>query len=182
MNSSTCLVKLGFKEIEVGFPAASQIEYDFLRQLVDRKMIPDDVRIQVLVQCREHLIRRTFEAIEGIKKVVVHIYNSTSTLQRDVVFHKDKEEIKQIAIEGTELVKKYAAGYDGDLMFEYSPESFTGTELEYALDICTAVQDAWGQGDAGEADHHQSAVHGGDEYTECIRRPDRVDGPSFQRP
>ena len=139
------LVKLGFKEIEVGFPAASQIEYDFLRQLVDRKMIPDDVRIQVLVQCREHLIKRTFEAIEGIKKVVVHIYNSTSTLQRDVVFHKDKEEIKQIAIEGTELVKKYAAGYDGDLMFEYSPESFTGTELEYALDICTAVQDAWGQ-------------------------------------
>lgn len=139
------LVKLGFKEIEVGFPAASQIEYDFLRQLVDRRMIPDDVRIQVLVQCREHLIKRTFDAIEGIKKVVVHIYNSTSTLQRDVVFHKDKEEIKQIAIEGTELVKKYAATYDGDLMFEYSPESFTGTELEYALDICTAVQDAWGQ-------------------------------------
>lgn len=139
------LVKLGFKEIEVGFPAASQIEYDFLRQLVDRRMIPDDVRIQVLVQCREHLIKRTFDAIEGIKKVVVHIYNSTSALQRDVVFHKDKEEIKQIAIEGTELVKKYAATYDGDLMFEYSPESFTGTELEYALDICTAVQDAWGQ-------------------------------------
>lgn len=139
------LVKLGFKEIEVGFPAASQIEYDFLRQLVDRKMIPDDVRIQVLVQCREHLIKRTFDAIEGIKKVVVHIYNSTSTLQRDVVFHKDKEEIKQIAIEGTELVKKYADTYDGDLMLEYSPESFTGTELEYALDICTAVQDAWGQ-------------------------------------
>ena len=139
------LVKLGFKEIEVGFPAASQIEYDFLRQLVDRKMIPDDVRIQVLVQCREHLIKRTFEAIEGIKKVVVHIYNSTSTLQRDVVFHKDKEEIKQIAIEGTEMVKKYAASYDGDLMLEYSPESFTGTELDYALDICTAVQDTWGQ-------------------------------------
>ena len=139
------LVKLGFKEIEVGFPAASQIEYDFLRQLVDRKMIPDDVRIQVLVQCREHLIKRTFDAIEGIKKVVVHIYNSTSTLQRDVVFHKDKEEIKQIAIEGTEMVKKYADSYDGDLMLEYSPESFTGTELEYALDICTAVQDTWGQ-------------------------------------
>ncbi|MEW4411233.1 2-isopropylmalate synthase [Clostridium sp. AN503] len=139
------LVKLGFKEIEIGFPAASQIEYDFLRQLVERRMIPDDVRVQVLVQCREHLIKRTFEAIQGIKKVVVHIYNSTSTLQRDVVFHKDKEEIKQIAIEGTELVKKYAAEYDGDLLLEYSPESFTGTELEYALDICTAVQDAWGQ-------------------------------------
>lgn len=145
MEFFSMLVKLGFKEIEVGFPAASQIEYDFLRQLVERKMIPDDVRVQVLVQCREHLIKRTFEAIQGIKKVVVHIYNSTSTLQRDVVFHKNKEEIKQIAIEGTELVKKYAQGYDGDLMLEYSPESFTGTELDYALDICTAVQDTWGQ-------------------------------------
>ena len=139
------LVKLGFKEIEIGFPAASQIEYDFLRQLVDRKMIPDDVRVQVLVQCREHLIKRTFEAIQGIKKVVVHIYNSTSTLQRDVVFHKNKEEIKQIAIDGTNMVKKYAKDYDGDLMLEYSPESFTGTELDYALEVCTAVQDTWGQ-------------------------------------
>lgn len=145
MEFFNLLVKLGFKEIEVGFPAASQIEYDFLRQLVDRKMIPDDVRIQVLVQCREHLIKRTFEAIQGIKKVVVHIYNSTSTLQRDVVFHKNREEIKQIAIDGTELVKKYASSYDGDLMLEYSPESFSGTELDFALDICTAVQDTWGQ-------------------------------------
>lgn len=139
------LVKLGFKEIEIGFPAASQIEYDFLRQLVERKMIPDDVRVQVLVQCREHLIKRTFESIQGIKKVIVHIYNSTSTLQRDVVFNKDREEIRQIAVEGTELVKKYAQGYDGDLMLEYSPESFTGTELDYALEVCTAVQDTWGQ-------------------------------------
>ena len=139
------LVKLGFKEIEIGFPAASQIEYDFLRQLVERRLIPDDVRVQVLVQCREHLIKRTFEAIQGIKKVVVHIYNSTSTLQRDVVFHKNMEEIKQIAIEGTELVKKYAKDYDGDLMLEYSPESFTGTELDYALEVCTAVQDTWGE-------------------------------------
>ena len=139
------LVKLGFKEIEIGFPAASQIEYDFLRQLVERRLIPDDVRVQVLVQCREHLIKRTFEAIQGIKKVVVHIYNSTSTLQRDVVFHKNMEEIKQIAIEGTELVKKYAKDYDGDLMLEYSPESFTGTELEYAMEVCTAVQDTWGE-------------------------------------
>ena len=144
MEFFNLLVKMGFKEIEVGFPAASQIEYDFLRQLVERKMIPDDVRIQVLVQCREHLLKRTFEAIKGIKKVVVHIYNSTSTLQRDVVFHKDKEEIKQIAIEGTELVKKYAKDYDGDLMLEYSPESFTGTELDYALEVCTAVQETWG--------------------------------------
>ena len=121
------LLKLGFKEIEVGFPAASQIEYDFLRQLVERKLIPDDVVIQVLVQCREHLIKRTFEAIQGIKKVIVHIYNSTSTLQRDVVFHKDKEEIKEIAIIGTKLVQKYAADFPGEILLEYSPESFTGT-------------------------------------------------------
>ena len=144
MEFFNMLVKMGFKEIEIGFPSASQIEYDFLRQLVERRMIPDDVRVQVLVQCREHLIKRTFEAIQGIKKVVVHIYNSTSTLQRDVVFHKNKEEIKQIAIEGTELVKKYAKDYDGDLMLEYSPESFTGTELDYALEVCTAVQETWG--------------------------------------
>ncbi len=138
------LVELGFKEIEVGFPAASQIEYDFLRQLVERHMIPDDVRVQVLVQCREHLIKRTFEAIKGVKNVVVHIYNSTSVLQRDVVFHKNKEEITQIAVDGTNMVKKYAKGFDGNLVLEYSPESFTGTELDYALEICTAVQDTWG--------------------------------------
>lgn len=138
------LVKLGFKEIEIGFPAASQIEFDFLRQLVERKLIPDDVVVQVLVQCREHLIKRTFEAIQGIKKAIVHIYNSTSTLQRDVVFHKSKEEIKDIAVEGTEMVKKYMDGVDGEVILEYSPESFTGTELDFALDICTAVQDTWG--------------------------------------
>ena len=137
------LVKLGFKEIEVGFPSASQIEYDFLRQLVERKLIPDDVVVQVLVQCREHLIERTFEALQGVKKAIVHIYNSTSTLQRDVVFNKDREEIKQIAIEGTRLVKKYVADFDGEIVLEYSPESFTGTELDYALEICTAVQDEW---------------------------------------
>ena len=138
------LLKLGFKEIEIGFPAASQIEYDFLRQLVERHMIPDDVRVQVLVQCREHLIKRTFEAIQGIKNVVMHIYNSTSTLQRDVVFHKSKEEIIQIAVDGTNMVKKYAKKFDGNRVLEYSPESFTGTELEYALEICTAVQETWG--------------------------------------
>ena len=138
------LVKLGFKEIEVGFPAASQIEYDFLRQLVERKLIPDDVRIQVLVQCREHLLKRTFEAIEGIQKVIFHIYNSTSTLQRDVVFHKNKEEIKKIATDDTEMVRQYAEKYDGDLLLEYSPESFTGTELDYALEVCEAVMDTWG--------------------------------------
>ena len=138
------LVKLGFKEIEVGFPAASQIEFDFLRQLVERKLIPDDVRIQVLVQCREHLLKRTFEAIEGIQKVIFHIYNSTSTLQRDVVFHKDKDEIKKIATDATEMVRQYAENYDGDLLLEYSPESFTGTELDYALEVCEAVMDTWG--------------------------------------
>lgn len=138
------LIKLGFKEIEVGFPAASQIEYDFLRQLVERKLIPDDVVVQVLVQCREHLIKRTFEALKGIKKAIVHIYNSTSTLQRDVVFHKDKEEIKEIAIQGTKWVKQYMEGFEGEVILEYSPESFTGTELDFALDICTAVQDTWG--------------------------------------
>lgn len=137
------LVKLGFKEIEVGFPSASQIEYDFLRQLVERRLIPDDVMVQVLVQCREHLIKRTFEALEGVKKAVVHIYNSTSTLQRDVVFHMDRDAIKQIAVDGTKLVKKFAQDFDGEIVLEYSPESFTGTELDYALEVCTAVQDIW---------------------------------------
>lgn len=137
------LVKLGFKHIEVGFPAASQIEYDFLRRLVDENLIPDDVVVQVLVQCREHLIARTFEALKGVKKAIVHIYNSTSTLQRDVVFHMNKDEIEQIAIEGTRLVKKYAEDFDGEIILEYSPESFTGTELDFALDICEAVINEW---------------------------------------
>ena len=138
------LVKLGFKEIEVGFPSASQIEFDFLRQLIDRDLIPDDVVVQVLVQCREHLIARTFEAIQGCKQAIVHIYNSTSTLQRDVVFHMDKTEIKNIAIEGTKLVKKYMENFSGKVILEYSPESFTGTELEYSLEVCEAVLDTWG--------------------------------------
>ncbi|MBO5094237.1 MAG: 2-isopropylmalate synthase [Lachnospiraceae bacterium] len=138
------LIKLGFKEIEVGFPAASQIEFDFLRQLIERKMIPDDVKVQVLTQCREELIARTFESIEGCSQAIVHIYNSTSTLQRDVVFHMNREEIKEIAIKGTRLVKEYAAKFPGKIILEYSPESFTGTELDFALDICTAVQKEWG--------------------------------------
>ena len=137
------LVQMGFKEIEIGFPAASQIEFDFLRQLVERRLIPDDVTVQVLTQCRDHLLKRTFESIQGIPKAVVHIYNSTSTLQRDVVFHMDREEIKQIAIDGVDMVKKYMKDYDGKVILEYSPESFTGTEVEFALDICTAVQDIW---------------------------------------
>ena len=137
------LLKLGFREIEIGFPAASQIEYDFLRKLVEENMIPDDVTVQVLTQCREHLIDRTFEAIEGIKNVIVHIYNSTSVLQRDVVFHMDKEAIKQIAIDGTNMVKERMKNCEGNITLEYSPESFTGTEMEFALDICSAVQKTW---------------------------------------
>ena len=132
------LLKLGFKEIEIGFPAASQIEFDFLRQLVAENKIPDDVKVQVLSQCREELIDRTFEAIQGIKNVIFHIYNSTSTLQRDVVFNAEKEEIIEIAKKGTQMVKDRLSKFDGNLQLEYSPESFTGTEVEFALDICTA--------------------------------------------
>lgn len=138
------LVKLGFKEIEIGFPAASQIEFDYLRQLVDRKLIPDDVKIQVLTQCREDLIDRTFEAIEGCKQVIVHIYNSTSTLQRAVVFGMNREEIIEIAVNGTRMVKERAKTFSGNIILEYSPESFTGTELDFALSICNAVEKTWG--------------------------------------
>ncbi len=138
------MVKMGFKEIEVGFPAASQIEYDFLRELIDRKLIPDDVVVQVLTQCREELIDRTFESIKGVKQAIVHIYNSTSVLQREVVFKMDKEQIKQIAIDGTRMVKERAKNFDGKIILEYSPESFTGTEPEYALEVCEAVLAEWG--------------------------------------
>ncbi len=138
------LIKLGFRDIEIGFPAASQIEFDFLRQLVDRKMIPDAVRVQVLTQCREEQIERTFEAIAGCKQVIVHIYNSTSTLQRDVVFGMSRDEIIEIAVQGTKWVKERAKNFPGKIILEYSPESFTGTELDFALDICTAVQQTWG--------------------------------------
>lgn len=138
------LIKLGFKEIEIGFPAASQIEFDFLRQLVDRKMIPDDVVVQVLTQCREELLERTFESIEGCKQAIVHIYNSTSTLQRDVVFNMSREEITNIAVKGVKMVKRHAANFPGKIILEYSPESFTGTELDYALEVCNAVQREWG--------------------------------------
>lgn len=137
------LTKLGFKEIEIGFPSASQIEFDFLRTLVNNNLIPDDVVVQVLTQARPHLIKRTFESLEGVKKAVVHIYNSTSILQRDVVFNMSKEEIKNIAIEGTKLVKEYVKEFNGEVILEYSPESFTGTEVEYALDVCEAVCDVW---------------------------------------
>ena len=138
------LVDMGFKEIEVGFPSSSQIEYDFLRILIEENLIPDDVTVQVLTQAREHLIRRTFESLKGLKKAIVHVYNSTSTLQRDVVFNKNKEEIKQIAVDGVRLVKELSKEFDGEVILEYSPESFTGTELDYALEVCEAVMDEWG--------------------------------------
>ncbi|HIS30338.1 MAG TPA: 2-isopropylmalate synthase [Candidatus Limivivens intestinipullorum] len=137
------LVKIGFKEIEVGFPAASETEYQFLRALIEQDLIPDDVTIQVLTQAREHIIRKTFEALEGAKKAVVHVYNSTSLAQREQVFKKSKEEILKIAVDGAALLKKLAEETDGNFSFEYSPESFTGTEVEYALEVCNAVLDVW---------------------------------------
>ncbi len=143
MEMFELLLKLGFKEIEIGFPAASQIEFDFLRKLVEENKIPDDVKVQVLSQCRQELIDRTFEAIQGIKNVVFHIYNSTSTLQRKVVFRKSKEEIIEIAKAGTRMVVEGMKNFDGNIQLEYSPESFTGTEMDFALDICTAVQEEW---------------------------------------
>ena len=135
------LLKVGFKEIEVGFPAASETEYEFLRTLIENDMIPQDVTVQVLTQCREHIIRRTFDACKGAPNAIIHFYNSTSVAQREQVFRKSKEEIKQIAIDGAKLVKKLAAEYEGNFRFEYSPESFTGTEPEYALEVCNAVLD-----------------------------------------
>ena len=137
------LVQIGFKEIEVGFPAASETEYTFLRTLIDRKLIPEDVTIQVLTQAREHIIRKTFEAVKGAPKAIVHVYNSTSVAQREQVFKKSKEEILKIAVEGAKLLKELAEQTEGNLQFEYSPESFTGTEPEYALEVCNAVIDVW---------------------------------------
>ena len=138
------LVELGFKEIEIGFPSASETEFSFVRKLVDDNLIPADVKIQVLSQAREHLINRTFEATEGAKNVIFHLYNSTSTLQREVVFKKDKAGITKIAIEGAELVQKLSEEYSKtDWQFEYSPESFTGTELSYAAEVCNEVNNIW---------------------------------------
>ena len=137
------LVKIGFKEIEVGFPAASETEYEFCRTLIEQNLIPDDVTIQVLTQAREHIIKKTFEAIKGAKKAIVHVYNSTSYAQRKQVFRKSKEEVKQIAIDGAALLKRLADEAGQDLYFEYSPESFTGTEMDYAVEVCNAVLDVW---------------------------------------
>src|SRR4051794_776481 len=137
------LVQLGYKEIEVGFPSASQTDYDFVRQLIDEDLIPDDVTIQVLTQCREHLIERTYESLRGAKRAIVHFYNSTSTLQRRVVFGLERAGITAIAVDAARTCQKYAEIHtpDTDIFYEYSPESYTGTELEYALDVCSAVID-----------------------------------------
>ncbi len=135
------LVDVGFKEIEVGFPAASETEYEFLRTLIEQDLIPDDVCVQVLTQAREHIIRKTFDALSGCKQAIVHFYNSTSYAQREQVFKKSKEEIKDIAVNGAKLVKQLADETQGNFRFEYSPESFTGTEIEYALEVCNAVID-----------------------------------------
>lgn len=137
------LVKIGFKEIEVGFPAASDTEYNFLRTLIERKLIPDDVTVQVLTQAREHIIRKTFEAVDGAPNAIVHVYNSTSVAQREQVFKKSKEEIKKIAVDGAKLLKELADEVKGNIRFEYSPESFHGTEVEYAVEVCNAVLDVW---------------------------------------
>jgi len=137
------LVKIGFKEIEVGFPAASDTEFAFLRRLVEDDLIPDDVTVQVLTQAREHIIKKTFEALDGVKNAIVHVYNSTSVPQREQVFYKSKEEIKKIAVEGANLLAELTAKSGADYRFEYSPESFTGTEPEYALEVCNAVLDVW---------------------------------------
>ena len=140
----TFLVKMGFKEIEVGFPAASDTEYRFCRALIEQNLIPEDVTIQVLTQAREHIIRKTFEALEGARSAIVHLYNSTSILQRDVVFVRNKEEITRLAVDGAQLVQDLAQEYGPErFRFEYSPESFTGTEMDYAAHICNAVLDVW---------------------------------------
>lgn len=143
LNFFKFLVKVGFKEIEVGFPAASETEYTFLRTLIEENLIPDDVRVQVLTQSRPHIIEKTFEALKGVKKAVVHLYNSTSVAQREQVFRKSKEEIIDIAVYGAKELLKYTENTDSDIIFEYSPESFTGTEPEFALEICNAVLDIW---------------------------------------
>ncbi|MBO6133727.1 MAG: 2-isopropylmalate synthase [Lachnospiraceae bacterium] len=137
------LVKIGFKEIEIGFPAASDTEYAFARTLIEKNMIPDDVTVQVLTQAREHIIKKTFEAVDGAPKAIVHLYNSTSVAQREQVFHKDQNEVKQIAIDGAKLLKELADGTPGNFSFEYSPESFPGTEVEYAIDVCNSVLEIW---------------------------------------
>ncbi len=176
------LVDVGFKEIEVGFPSASQTDYDFQRLIIDENLIPDDVEIQVLVQCRQELIERTFESLVGVPRAVVHFYNSVSELQRRVVFGLDKAGIVDIAVKAAELCKKYEAQVEGTAMrYEYSPESFTGTEPEFAVEICEAVMDVIAA-DARVAHDPQPAGHGRDVQPQRVRRRDRVVRPHHQEP
>lgn len=137
------LVDIGFKEIEVGFPAASETEYQFMRTLIEKNMIPDDVTVQVLTQAREHIIKKTFEAVKGAPHAVIHLYNSTSVAQREQVFRKSKEEVKQLAVDGAKLLLQLASETEGNFTFQYSPESFPGTEVDYAVEVCNAVLDVW---------------------------------------
>ena len=143
LNFFRLLCHLGFKEIEIGFPAASETEYEFCRTIIEQNLIPDDVTIQVLTQSREHIIAKTFEALRGAKHAIVHLYNSTSVAQREQVFHRSKEEIVEIAVTGAKLCREYREKTEGHFIFEYSPESFTGTEPAFAAEICNAVLDVW---------------------------------------
>lgn len=172
------LVKLGFKEIEVGFPAASDTEFAFLRALIEQDLIPEDVTIQVLTQAREHIIQKTFEALRGVRRAVVHLYNSTSVAQREQVFHKSKEEIIALAVDGAKMVMDYAARTPGDFRFEYSPESFTGTEMEFALEICNRVLEVW-KPTPEKKGHYQSAGHCVPVHVPCLCQPG---GVHLQRP
>ncbi len=171
------LVAMGYKEIEVGFPSASQTDFDFVRQLIETDLIPDDVVIQVLTQAREHLIERTYEAIAGADQAIVHLYNSTSTLQRRVVFGLDRDGIKDIATHGAQLCLKYAENLSGtEVFYEYSPESYTGTELEYAVEVCDAVFDVW-RAEPGPQGDREPAGDRGDGHAERVRGLHRVDAP-----
>ena len=169
------LVEVGFKEIEVGFPAASETEYTFLRRLVEDNLIPDDVTVQVLTQAREHIIKKTFEALEGVKNAIVHVYNSTSVAQRQQVFRMSKEEIKQIAVDGAKLLKELTEAAGANYRFEYSPESFTGTEPEYALEVCNAVLDVW----QPTPDHKARGCGVADTELGLLAGADRVEGTLF---
>ena len=138
------LIKVGFKEIEVGFPSASSHDFQFVRELIDNGRVPDDVALQVLTQARPELIEKTFEALKGAKRAILHVYNSTSTVQREKVFRMEREGIIKIAVDGARMVKEYAEKYpETEWIFEYSPESFTGTEIDYAIEVCNAVSDVW---------------------------------------
>jgi 2-isopropylmalate synthase len=164
------LVGLGFKEIEVGFPAASQTEFNFCRGLIEQGRIPPDVTVQVLTQAREELIQRTFEALRGVPRAIVHVYNSTSTVQREVVFKMDRAGVKQLAVDGAKMLREEAASYpETEWIFEYSPESFTGTELDYALEAAPP-------GDS------ESALDGRKRHAQCLCGSDRMDGAQPQKP